>query len=54
MEYYVGYVTKTLEKMKKALYAQYIFCGRNQEVYEHFCVICQELEKRKKGTDTEC
>lgn len=47
-KHYVGYTTKTLEKMKKNLWEKYIFGGREQDVYEWYCEICQELAKRKE------
>lgn len=46
MSRYAGYVTSTLEKMKKNLWERYIFGGRKTEDYEWFCEICQELSRR--------
>ena len=48
-KHYVGYVTSFLEKLKKNLWAKYIFGGRNAEDYEWFCEICQELARRKEN-----
>lgn len=51
MNRYAGYVTSTLEKMKKNLWERYIFSGRKPEDYEWYCEICQELEKRKGSVE---
>lgn len=48
---YKSYVTKTLEKMKKSLWAKYIFGGRIKEDLEQFYAICEELERRKKAIE---
>ena len=49
---YKGYVTETLEKMKKNLWAKYIFGGHKKEDLEWFYAICEELARRKDDKKT--
>lgn len=47
---YCGYVTPFLEKLKKELWARYIFSSKkNNDVLQQFYAVCDELEKRKNG-----
>lgn len=43
---YHGYRTELLEKMKKNLWAKYIFGGHKQEDLEQYYAICEELARR--------
>ena len=47
---YSGYVTPFLEKLKKELWAIYIFSSKqNNDALQQFYAVFDELEKRKKG-----